>query len=151
AAARRHLSAMFTWAMEEGWIKQNPVVGTRNPDDATKPRDRVLSDAELVAIWNACSGDDDFDRNIRLLILLGKRPQEIGGMRAGEFDIEARTWELPEERSKNGKAHLIDLPPAALRIVRMAFPFGARDHLFGARSMRGFTEWAHGKDALDRR
>jgi integrase len=150
AAARRHLSAMFTWAMEEGWIKQNPVVGTRNPDEA-KRRTRVLSDGELAAVWNACNGDDDFGRIVRLLILLGKRPQEIGGMREGEFDLEAGTWELPEERSKNDKAHLIDLPPAALKIVRMAFPFGKRDRLFGTRSARGFTEWAHGKDALDRR
>jgi integrase len=148
AAARRHLSAMFTWAMEEGWIKQNSVVGTRNPGEAKK-RTRVLSDAELVTIWKA-GGDDDFGRILRLLILLGKRPQEIGGMRAGEFDLEAKTWELPEERSKNHKAHLIDLPPAALRIVRLAFPCGERDRLFGSRSARGFTEWAHGKDALDR-
>ena len=150
AAARRHLSAMFTWAMEEGWIKQNPVVGTRNPDEA-KRRTRVLSDGELAAVWNACNGDDDFGRIVRLLILLGKRPQEVGGMRAGEFDLEAKTWELPEERSKNDKAHLIDLPPPALRIVRLAFPYGERDRLFGTRSMRGFTEWAHGKDALERR
>jgi integrase len=150
AAARRHLSALFTWAMEEGWTKQNPVVGTRNPDKA-KPRTRMLSDSELVMIWNACNGDDDFDRIVRLLILLAKRPQEVGGMRESEFDLEAGTWELPEERSKNGYAHLIDLPPAALKIVRMAFPIGERDHLFGTRSARGFTEWAHGKDMLDRR
>jgi integrase len=148
AAARKHLSAMFTWAMEEGWIKQNPVIGTRNPEEA-KRRTRLLSAGELVAVWNACNSDSDFDRIVRLLILLGCRPQEIGGMRKDEFDLEAKTWELPEERSKNGKAHLIDLPPAALRIVRLAFPYGERDRLFGARAMRGFTEWAHGKDALD--
>jgi integrase len=134
AAARRAISALFRWSMEEGWAKQNPVIGTRKPADP-KPRDRVLSDAELVAIWNACNGDDDFGRIVRLLILLGKRPQEIGGMRAGEFDLEAKTWELPEERSKNDKAHLIDLPPAALRIVRLAFPCGERDRLFGTRSI----------------
>jgi integrase len=149
AAARRHLSAMFTWAMEEGWIKQNPVVGTRKPADS-KPRDRVLANAELVAIWNAC-GEDDFGRIVRLLILLGSRPQEIGGMRAGECDLKAGTWELPEERSKNHRAHLIDLSLAALKIVRMALPLGERKHLFGAQSVRGFTEWGPNKEALDRR
>src|SRR5215471_11621902 len=40
AAARRHLSALFTWAMEEGWTKQNPVVGTRKTAKA-KARDRL--------------------------------------------------------------------------------------------------------------
>jgi hypothetical protein len=33
----------------------------------------------------------------------------------------------------------------------MAFPFGERDHLFGARASRGYTAWAYGRDALDRR
>jgi integrase len=150
AAARRALSAFFRWTMEEGWAKTNPVIGTRKPPDP-KSRTRVLSNGELAAVWNACNGGADFDRSVRLLILVGKRPQEIGGMRAGEFDLDARTWELPEERSKNGRAHLIDLPPAALKIVRMAFPFGERDHLFGTRSARGFTSWAEGKQALDRR
>jgi integrase len=86
-----------------------------------------------------------------LLVLLGSRPQEIGGMRAGEFDLDAGSWELPEERSKNGYAHLIDLPPAALKIIRNAFPFGERDHLFGARAASGYTAWAYGKEEIDRR
>jgi integrase len=149
AAARRAISALFRWSMEEGWAQANPVVGTRKPADP-KPRDRVLSNAELVAIWNACA-DDDHGRIIRLLILLGSRPQEIGGSRKDEFDLEAGIWELPEERSKNHRAHLIDLPPAALKIIRMASPLGKRDHLFGTRSVRGFAEWGHNKEALDRR
>jgi integrase len=149
AAARRAVSTMFTWAMEEGWAKQNPVVGTRKPADP-KPRARVLSDAELVAIWKAC-GDDDFGHIVQLLILLGKRPSEVGGMLRSELDLDAETWALPEERSKNHRAHTITLPSMALKIVRATFPFGERDHLFGIRSARGFTEWAHDKAALDRR
>src|SRR5262249_59989286 len=92
AAARRALSAFFTWTMEEGWRDWNPVVGTRKPE-SPKPRDRVLADAELVAIWNAC-GDDDYGRILRLLVLLGSRRSEIGGMRRGEFDLDAGTWTL---------------------------------------------------------
>jgi integrase len=149
AAARRAISALFRWTMEEGWAASNPVIGTRKPADP-KPRDRVLPDAELVAVWNAC-GDSDFDRIVRLLILLGSRPQEVGGMLDDEFDLKAGTWELPEERSKNGYAHLIDLPPAALEIIRKVLPFGGRDHLFGTRAVSGYTAWAYGKKALDHR
>jgi integrase len=150
ATARRHISALFTWAMQEGWAKANPVVGTRKPADS-KPRDRVLSDAELVAIWNAC-GNDDYGHIIRLLILLGNRRGEIGGMRASEFDFEAWTWELPEERSKNHRAHKITLPPAAVQIVRAAnLDGGNRDQLFGHRAKRGFTTWGSGLAALEQR
>jgi integrase len=149
AAARRAISALFRWTMEEGWCASNPVIGTRRPADP-KPRNRVLTNTELAAVWNACE-DDDFGRGVRLMILTGSRREEIGGMRGGEFDLDAGTWELPEDRSKNGFAHLIDLPPAALKIVRKAFPFGGRDHLFGTRAASGYTAWDYGRQALDRR
>lgn len=63
AAARRALSALFVWCMEEGWTTNNPVIGTRKPQDA-KPRDRVLGNDELTAIWRACS-DDEYGRIVR--------------------------------------------------------------------------------------
>jgi len=88
AAARRAISAMFVWCMEEGLVDANPVAKTRKPAEA-KSRDRVLSDAELVAVWNACNSDGDYGSIVRLLILLGSRRQEIGGMRWCELDLEA--------------------------------------------------------------
>jgi integrase len=149
AAARRAASALFRWAMEEGWAQSNPVIGTRRPQEA-RPRDRVLTDAELVAIWNASDGDDDHSRIIRLLILLGSRRQEIGGMRRSELDLGTSVWVLPAERSKNHRAHTVTLPAAALAIVA-AIPRGDRDHLFGHRAGSGFTAWSRGKQELDQR
>jgi Phage integrase central domain/Arm DNA-binding domain len=61
SAARKAIAAMFRWAMEEGWCDRNPVIGTRRPTEAPA-RDRVLENAELVAVWRAC-GDDDFGRS----------------------------------------------------------------------------------------
>lgn len=162
AAARRAISALFRWAMEEGWAQANPVIGTRKPAEA-KSRERVLSDAELKAIWRAC-GDDDFGRITRLLILTGARRQEIGGMCWREFDdLAAGIWTLPAKRSKNHHANTITLPAAALKIVRAAsdvrfgsltlqnLPLRGRDHLFGARASSGFTAWQYGKTELEQR
>jgi integrase len=160
AAARRAISALFTWCMEEGWCGANPVVGTRKPAEA-KSRERVLSDAELVAVWSAC-GDDDFGRIVRLLILLGSRRKEIGGMCWSEFDdLDIGIWTLPAERSKNGQPNTITLSAPALKIVRMVSDLrfqslmrqhDGRDQLFGARGGRnGYAAWGHSKKALDRR
>jgi integrase len=146
AAARRAVSAFFRWTMEEGWTTQNPVIGTRRPQEA-KAREHVLTDKELVAVWNAC-GDDDFGRILRLLILLGSRRQEVGGMRWSELDPDAGTWELPAERSKNGRAHKITLPPTAHTIIA-SVPRTNRDHLFGDRAGAGFTSWSRFKVDLD--
>jgi integrase len=147
-AARRQIAAMFKWAMEEGWTTVNPVIGTRRPADP-RARERVLTDAELAAIWNAC-GDDKHGRIVRLLILLGARRQEVGGMRWSELDLDAGTWTLPAERSKNHRAHTIALPAAALDIIK-AVPRRGRDQLFGDRADGGFTSWEYAKRQLDSR
>jgi integrase len=143
--ARSALSAAFKWFMEEGWVTANPVIGTRQPADPTA-RERVLEDAELVAVWRACAGDDDYFRIIRLLILTGCRRQEIGGMCWDEFD-DRGCWTLPGARSKNHRPHTITLPPAALEIVK-SVPHHTNGFLLGD---RGFRSWSRGKDALDRR
>ena len=150
AAARRALSAFFAWTIADGLLGNgaNPVDGSHRPDDPT-PRDRVLTDAELVAVWNAC-GDDDFGRATRLLILLGSRRSEVGGMRWSELDFDAGVWTLPAERSKNRRAHTIPLLPAAMAIIE-SVPRTSRGHLFGTRARAGFTIWDHSKRDFDRR
>jgi hypothetical protein len=48
--ARAALSAMFNWAIREGFdIPANPVLGTNRPVEP-RSRERVLTDAELAAI-----------------------------------------------------------------------------------------------------
>src|SRR5262249_58660566 len=79
-------------------------------------REQVLTDAEVVQVWNAC-GDDDFGRIIRLLILLGSRRAEVGGMCWNELDLDVGAWTLPAGRSKNHRQHVIALPPAAIEII----------------------------------
>jgi len=147
--ARGTLSAFFAWAMGEGLAEANPVIGTNTPE--MKPRDRVLSDAELAAIWRACK-DDDYGRIIRLLILLGARRQEVGGMRFSEFDDPEHPtkWTLPSERSKNARKHVLPLVPAAIDIIGSVPRVVGREFLFGL-GARGFANWGEGKKALDER
>ena len=100
--ARAALSAMYAWALGHGLCEVNPVVGTIAPANA-QPRSRVLTDAELAAIWRAC-GDDDLGRVVKLLLLTGQRRSEVGGMRWSEIDMDMGMWTLPPERSEE-QAH----------------------------------------------
>src|SRR6516165_4648506 len=52
ARARNAISGMFAWAMENGLAEMNPTVGTARPR-VPPSRSRVLSDAEILAIWRA--------------------------------------------------------------------------------------------------
>src|SRR5262249_11550554 len=115
-AVRGKLSALFAWAIQHGYRDDNPVLNTVRPK-RSEPRERVLTGGELAAIWNSCA-DDDFGRIVRLLALTGCRRSEVGGMCWSEFDFTKGTWELPKERSKNGRALTLTLPPAAIAIVQ---------------------------------
>src|SRR5262249_6925766 len=142
-------STMFAWAMGEGRCEVNPVIGTIPPKQA-QPRDQVLTDAELVAIWRACK-DDDFGRIVRLLILTAQRRSEIGGMCWSEFDLDAGMWTRPAARAKNHRAHTSRLPPLALNIVAAVPVIVSRDQLFGERAAIGFTHWSTAKSDFDAR
>src|SRR5262249_41119882 len=109
AAARDKLSAFYVWAMQMGLVEHNPVIGTRKPQ-GNAPRERLLSDDEIAALWSGCR-DDDFGRIIRLLILLGARRAEIGGIAFSELTLDGPqpSWTLPAARAKNGRAHTLPL------------------------------------------
>jgi integrase len=159
--ARKVLSKLFVWAMGKAWVEANPVVGTMQPGTPSS-RERVLTDAELVAIWRACfqlptrplrsswrANDDAFGTIVHLLILTAARRSEIGGMRWSELDLNTGTWTLPAERSKNHRAHTIPLPQAALDIL-YTIPRSEHDSVFGYNgNANGFGSWDKCKMKLE--
>jgi integrase len=80
----------------------------QQPEEGAKPRDRVLSNAELVAMWNGCQ-DDAYGRVVRLLILTGQRREEVGAMSWPELNRAAGTWTISASRAKNGREHTLAL------------------------------------------
>jgi integrase len=66
---------MYAWAIGEGHKTSNPVIGT-NKAKGEKPRERTLSDAELVAIWKAAP-DNEYGRIVKLLMLTAQRREEM--------------------------------------------------------------------------
>jgi integrase len=147
--ARASLSSFYTWAMREGLADVNPVVGT-NKAAEEQSRDRVLSDTELLEVWNACR-DDDYGRIVRLLILSGQRREEVGGMEDAEIDVEKRLWSIPRERTKNRLPHDVPLSEPALAILKEAPRRKSSGHLFGDADGRPFSGWSGARDALDER
>jgi integrase len=142
------LQSMLTWAIREGLIDSNPANNVNKPA-AVPPRDRVLDDRELAAVWRACEGEAA--AVTRLLILLAGRRAEVGGLRWSELDLQGGTWTLPKQRSKNGVAHAWPLPRLALSIIEGVPRVADKDTLFGERSEQGFTRWWQAKLELDER
>jgi integrase len=147
ARARSALSTVFSFAIEQGIVDTNPVIGTSKPKEATK-RERVLSDSELVQVWNACRDDEGYGRIVKLLILTGQRRDEVGAMTQAELDRDTGKWSIPANRTKNGRPHVLPLPPLAWEIIDTVPRH--KDYLFG-RSPGGYSGWVSGKKALDAR
>jgi integrase len=93
-----HLHRLFKWSVGRGIIAINPMMDLPKPGAETK-RDRVLTDKELVAVWNAAAIMGwPFGDAVRLLILTGARRQAIAGLRWSEIvDLEIS---LSGERTK---------------------------------------------------
>jgi integrase len=148
ARARSTLSSLFVWALGEGLCENNPTIGTNDPlANVDNSRDRVLSDTELVKVWNAC-GDDAFGRIVKLLILTGCRRDEIGSLRWSEIDGNVMT--VAAERSKNRRAHCLTLPAMALDILRSVPRRDGRDYVFGQHG-GGYARWGWHTKALRER
>jgi integrase len=146
--ARTNLSALFRWAVGEGLCDANPCIGTNDPEAGVTPRQCVLEDEAIKAIWHV-SLDDDFGRIVKLLILTGCRRDEIGALRWDEINLKTGMLVIHERRVKNRHALRLSLPAGALDILR-ATPRRDGPCLFG-RSAHGFTGWSVAKRKLDAR
>ena len=119
-AANRLLAAvrkLFNWCVDEDILDRSPSAGLK-PKHAEIARDRVLSDAELAAVWKAAEAASfPFGSGVRMLILTGQRRSEVFGARWPEFDLAERTWTIPRERAKSDREHIVPLSQAALDLI----------------------------------
>ncbi len=59
------------------------------------------------------------------------RPGEAAGTRWDEIDLKGATWEIPAERMKKNRAHIVPLTPQSLRLLDLLKPIsGKREFVF---------------------
>ncbi len=142
------LRPLFKWAVDRGAIDVNPIAGFKGPNPLAK-RERTLDHEEIKAFWEATERLGwPFVHFYRLLLLTGQRREEVAGMRWEEVKLNEAVWRLPSkeeykpQRTKNGKAHVVDLSPQAVAIIEN-LP-GEQDGLVftttGATPVSGFSK-----------
>ena len=104
-------------------ISNNPAEIIKSGEiefEASKPRDRIVSDAELKELFNLLnkSKNQILATATKLLFMLGVRKNELLQATWNEFDFENSFWTLPAERSKNGKAIKIPLSRQAITLLK---------------------------------
>jgi integrase len=145
------LSTTFGWFAQHRKVEKNPCIGVHRPD-APKARDRVLTNAEIVAFWHACDKavGEPFGQLLKLLLLTGSRLNEVAGMTRAELSEEGATWSLPGKRTKNGRPHVVPLPPLARDILATVKPIaGTAGFMFTTTGETPVSGWSKTKRRLD--
>jgi len=143
---RATLSKWFNWMVERGALDVNPVLSTKSRTKEVL-RDRVLSEEELVSIWQASSNIGwPFGPIFQLLLLTAKRRGEVAGMYWDELNLKDQTWSIQPERSGtkqrqvSGRSPKIDVVPLSSHAVNLIkqFPrFGGNPLVFPSMSKNG--------------
>src|SRR5262249_28421941 len=112
-----------------------------------RARDRVLTPAEIKALWHALDtvGGPVCDA-IRLLLLTGQRRSEVARMTWRE--IEGDTWQLPKERTKNARAHTVPLSQQALAVIKAQPKIGEYVFSTGTKAVANFSRTKSEIDAI---
>lgn len=141
AEAKRTMSGVFELAVSTLRADTDPVYSVRRALPANKTQHkRPLSTAEIGQLLRDLDGHGGNFQTVcafRLMWLTLARPSEVIEVQWAEFDLDAATWRIPAARMKNGKEHLIPLPPQAVALLRgMHTITGHRVHVFPHRDDR---------------
>lgn len=108
---------LFNWAVEQDELAAAPTTGVKAPAKETE-RERVLSDAEVAALWGATGALAAVPGAfVRLLLLTGQRRDEVATMRWADVDLERKLWTVPREMTKGDRTHEVPLSDLAVEIV----------------------------------
>ena len=97
--------------------------------DAHSSRERVLSSAEMRALFAVMSNGAKIAAlkiprlraiGIELCAVTLQRRGEVSGMDTCEIDHDAKTWTIPSNRTKNGRAQIVPLSNKAVALIKEA-------------------------------
>ena len=126
---------VFRFAIAHGYAKRNPAAEIR-PSDILKAPKKInfarIDARELPDLLRAIDvyrGTHVTRLAMKLMALTFVRTSELIEAKWGEFDIEARRWNLPAQRMKMGTPHIVPLSSQALEVLE------------ALRTLSGHGEW----------
>jgi integrase len=143
------LSKMLAWLVQQRRVEVNPCIGVHRPD-ASRKRERVLTDAEIAKLWAATEKlGAPFGPVIRLLLLTGCRLNEIAGLRWEEVAEDGAAITIPGSRTKNHRDHVVPLSKAAQAILAKVGRVPESPFAFTTTGTTPISGWSKTKRRLD--
>lgn len=152
-----HASGLFKWAVHQELLEVSPLASLDRRllfrGAKIAPRQRVLNDDEILALWRASGRLGLWGAAYRLLLLTGCRVNEIAGARWSELHPELRkvlrdaakkgervVWSevpdehkvlsIPRERFKSDSEHIVPLTDAACEVLEGVPRLAGSDLIF---------------------
>lgn len=138
--AKTDCGSVFRYAVATGRATRDPTPDLKG---ALAPIERkhfaAITDpqevGEMLRAITEYHGDIKTISGLQLSAYLFQRPGEVRKMEWSEIDFEAAMWEIPAERMKKRKAHLVPLSRQALAILEELKPLTGRfKYVFTART-----------------
>jgi integrase len=129
---------IYDYAKVTGRIDYNPLEGIQKYLQQGKKENMAhVSEQELPALIRAINNYPTMDvrMGLQLLAMLFCRPTELRGAKWDEFDLEQGLWNIPEERMKKRREHVVPLPKQAIAILNELKTYETNsEYLFPSRS-----------------
>jgi integrase len=145
-----YLRKVMNWHAGRTDEFRTPIVrGMARTRPAELARDRVLTDAEIKAVWKAAGEmQNAFGPFIRFLLLTAARKTEASDMRRDEID--GNLWTIPAARNKGKAEEIKPLSKAAKAIIDGVPVINDGEFVFthdGVTAIGGFSKF---KEAIDK-
>jgi integrase len=113
------IKTIFNYALDNEIVAVSPAHRVKNLVDE-RPRKLQLLPEQVRAAWRAvCEIDDIRFRDFQKLLWWScARRSEVSDARWSEIDLDAKQWNIPAERTKNGVSWIVPLPECAVEMLR---------------------------------
>jgi integrase len=136
----------YEWALGRDLVQSSPFVGIHKPA-AEVPRDRVLSDDEIRAVFDALRHERPIIAALwEVLFYTAVRPGTALAARWLHIDLPRKIWEVPVTKKARGSAEgtgkpfIVPLSSQAIAVLKLLQPFSAHsDYVFPGASPRRAT------------
>ena len=131
---RQTVGAMFRWALSQDVVETDPTAGLKAYNPGV-PRDRVLSEEEIRALWKWLDSGvlpPNPTDLLKLELLTGARCGEISGLQVEEIDTSKWIWTLPGARSKNARPRVTPIVGMTRQILERRLSETSAGPLFTA-------------------
>lgn len=128
-----NLSKMLNFAVDEGYIKANPMNGLPKLGKESS-RERAYSNIEIKKLWEGFESEYSVTNAfLKMLMLLAQRRGETAHMKWSDIDLNKKLWTIPATDTKNNMEHTVPLNDVSIGLIGQLKPItGSQTYVFNS-------------------